>query len=127
DGHPVLADALKFHFPPTGLDYEARAASSGWLRPLLKLRLYAESLLGGLLFGNRLKFGSFDAQVYLNDLVRNTDFRKFDDGLKLTVDVPETLLARIEARLEDASRSGLCRFGLHRQDSALMTCVVPSL
>ncbi|MGE3832304.1 MAG: DUF3095 domain-containing protein [Parvibaculaceae bacterium] len=127
DGHPVLADAMKFHFPPTGADYEARAASSGWRRPLRKLRIYAESLLGVVLFGKRLKFGSFDAKAYINDVVRNTDFRKFDDGLKLTVDVPQSLLDRIEAKLATAYRAGLCRYGLHRQDSALMTCFVPSL
>jgi hypothetical protein len=126
-GHPVPAQAPEFHYPPSGLDYEARAAAPRWLRPLLKIRLHAESLLGVLLFGKRLKFGSFDPKVYLGDLVRNTDFRKFDDGLKLTVDVPEPLLARIEAKLEEASRARLCRYGLHRQDTALMTCFVPSV
>jgi hypothetical protein len=126
-GHPVPAQAPEFHYPPSGLDYEARAQAPRWLRPLLKLRLHAESLLGVLLFGKRWKFGSFDPKVYLSDLVRNTDFRKFDDGLKLTVDVPEALLARIEAKLAEASRARLCRYGLHRQDSALMTCFVPSV
>jgi hypothetical protein len=126
-GHPVLAEALKFQFPPTGIDYEARAAAVGLARPFLKLRLYAESLLGVVLFGKRWKFGTFDPNVYLGDLVRNTDFRKFDDGLKLTVDVPEGLLTRIEDKLAEASRAGLCRYGVHRQDSALMTCFVPSV
>jgi hypothetical protein len=126
-GHPVPAQAPEFQYPPSGLDYEARAQAPRWLRPLLKVRLHAESLLGVLLFRKRWKFGSFDPKVYLSDLVRNTDFRKFDDGLKLTVDVPEALLARVEAKLVEASRDGLCRYGLHRQDSALMTCFVPSV
>jgi hypothetical protein len=126
-GHPVPAEAPVFQYPPSGLDYEARAAAPRWLRPLLKVRLHAESLLGWLIFRTRWRFGTFDPKVYLGDLVRNTDFRKFDDGLKLTVDVPAGVLARIEARLAEASAAGLCRYGVHRQDSALMTCFVPSL
>ena len=74
-----------------------------------------------------MKVGRFDAAVYKNDVAQNTDFRKFDDGLKLTVDVSESLRLRIEERLASAAEAGLCRYGLHRQDSALMTCFVPSL
>jgi Protein of unknown function (DUF3095) len=44
----------------------------------------------------------------------------------MTVDIDQQRLARIEARLADAARAGHCRYGLHRQDSALMTCIVPS-
>ena len=56
----------------------------------------------------------------------NADFRKFDDGLKLTVDVPDAACARIEELLAAAARDGVCRYGTHRQDEALMTCIVPS-
>ena len=55
------------------------------------------------------------------------DFRKFDDGLKMTIDIDPVRLARIEALLEDATARGVCQFGLHRQSSALVTCIVPSL
>ena len=33
---------------------------------------------------------------------------------------------QIETRLEEAAAKGLCRYGIHRQASALMTCIVPS-
>ena len=33
---------------------------------------------------------------------------------------------QIEDLLENASRANICRYGLHRQSSALMTCIVPS-
>ncbi|MCB1447793.1 MAG: DUF3095 family protein, partial [Rhizobiaceae bacterium] len=48
----------------------------------------------------------------------------FDDGLKMTIDVDATRLARIEALLRDAAAKEVCRYGLHRQDSALITCFV---
>lgn len=115
----------KFGFPPKGLNYEALASRRGslWAR---KLYILAESLLGWVIFKADMKVGRFDASVYKTDVVRNTDFRKFDDGLKLTVDIASERVARLEARLAEASAAGLCRYGLHRQNSALMTCFVPN-
>lgn len=115
----------KFGFPPKGLNYEALATRRGslWRR---KLHILAESLAGWLVFHANMKVGRFDAAVYKRDVAQNTDFRKFDDGLKLTVDVAPALIARLEARLSQAYEMGLCRYGLHRQDSALMTCFVPN-
>lgn len=115
----------KFGFPPKGLKYEALASRRGSLLAR-KLHILAESLAGWLVFRGNLKVGRFDASVYKNDVARNTDFRKFDDGLKLTVDIAPERVARLEERLAQASTAGLCRYGLHRQDSALMTCFVPN-
>lgn len=115
----------KFSFPPKGLKYEALASRRGsvWAR---KLYILAESLMGWLIFRGNMKVGRFDAAVYKNDVAQNTDFRKFDDGLKLTVDIAPALVSRLEDRLERARTAGLCRYGLHRQNSALMTCFVPN-
>ena len=56
----------------------------------------------------------------------NSDFRKFDDGLKMTIDVDSVQLSRIEEYLRQAEAEGVCHYGLHRQDSALITCFVPT-
>ena len=42
----------------------------------------------------------------------------------MTIDVDAESLRKIEARLEEAAIAGICRYGLHRQDAALMTCIV---
>jgi len=115
----------KFGFPPKGLNYEALASRRGSLLAR-KLHILAESLAGWVVFNNNLKVGRFDAAVYKNDVAQNTDFRKFDDGLKLTVDIGPERVARLEERLKQAGQEGLCRYGLHRQNSALMTCFVPN-
>jgi hypothetical protein len=115
----------KFGFPPKGLKYEALASRRSSLLAR-KLHILAESLVGWLVFRADMKIGRFDAAVYKNDVARNTDFRKFDDGLKLTVDIAPERVARLEARLAEASAGGLCHYGLHRQNSALMTCFVPN-
>ncbi|MGO4624736.1 DUF3095 family protein [Ensifer sp. 2YAB10] len=56
----------------------------------------------------------------------NSDFRKYDDGLRLTVDCAVEQIDRVEAILVAARARGEVIFGLHRQSHALMTCLVPS-
>ncbi|TMJ41582.1 MAG: DUF3095 domain-containing protein [Alphaproteobacteria bacterium] len=115
----------KFSWPPKGLNYEALASRRGslWAR---KLYILAECMAGWAIFQTNMKVGRFDAAVYKSDVAQNTDFRKFDDGLKLTVDIAPALVKRLEERLKQAGEAGLCRYGLHRQNSALMTCFVPN-
>ncbi len=59
-------------------------------------------------------------------MVENSDFRKFDDGLMMTLDCTLDTADRIEAKLVDARANGTARYGIHRQGSALVTCMVPS-
>ncbi|MDX1732532.1 MAG: DUF3095 family protein, partial [Aurantimonas coralicida] len=72
------------------------------------------------------RVGGFDPARYRSELARNSDFRKFDDGLRMTLDCTAAVADRIEARLRDARAAGLAQTGTHRQSAALMTCFVPS-
>lgn len=123
-GHPVPPEGPGFSFPPKGLEAEARALAPKGKRFWPKLMILGQTALIGILSKLRLSLGRFDPLQYRSDVVRNSDFRKFDDGLKMTVDLDRERLRRIEERLERAEREGICSFGLHRQDSALMTCIV---
>ena len=123
-GHPVSLENLSFNFPPKGLEAEARALAPKGRRFPAKLMILGQMALVGILSALRLTLGRFDPIQYRSDVVENSDFRKFDDGLKMTVDLDPEGLRRIEERLERAEREGICSYGLHRQDSALMTCIV---
>ncbi|MBY5365353.1 DUF3095 domain-containing protein [Rhizobium leguminosarum] len=61
-----------------------------------------------------------------SEVTANSDFRKFDDGLRLTLDCTPEQIDRVEAILAPARARGEINFGLHRQSHALMTCLVPS-
>ncbi len=125
EGHPVAAEGPQIGLSAAGLSAETKTAPKG-KRFTHRLFILAQYLLtvGLLRFG--LTLGRFDPKAYRQDVARNTDFRKFDDGLKMTIDVDPDRFRQIEARLEKAANAGICRFGLHRQDSALMTCIVPT-
>lgn len=60
------------------------------------------------------------------EVASNSDFRKYDDGLRLTLDCTPDQIDTVEAILVAAKARGEVNFGLHRQSHALMTCLVPS-
>ena len=126
EGHPVEVESLHLGLNAVSLDAEARAAVPRGRRFRHKAFIVLQYLLMQVLTVFGLTLGRFDPRRYRSDIVANSDFRKFDDGLKMTLDIEPARLSQIEARLEQAADAGVCRYGLHRQASALMTCVVPT-
>lgn len=125
-GRPVEVEGLELGISRASLDMEARAAVPPGRRWRRKLFIALQYVLMRVLTVFGLTLGRFDPRRYRDDIVANSDFRKFDDGLKMTLDLEPQRIEAIEARLEEARLAGICHFGLHRQASALMTCVVPT-
>ncbi|MBZ6076105.1 DUF3095 domain-containing protein [Microvirga puerhi] len=124
---PIPAGGPTLSTPFKGFAMEAKALS-GTRKPSLAttLTLGIRRLISFAIFRLGIRIGGFDPNRYTRQLVENTDFRKFDDGLRMTLDCTPALADRMEAMLRDAQAQGIARYGLHRQDSALMTCFVPS-
>ncbi|WP_132074724.1 DUF3095 domain-containing protein [Sinorhizobium americanum] len=125
-GHPVPETGPEPHLSLRGVSMETRARASAARRLLVWPLVAVQSFLLFLCFRLGVNFGPFDVTRYAHDLASNSDFRKFDDGLKMTIDVSIDRLQRIEERLKQGVAASICRYGLHQQDSALMTCIVPS-
>ncbi|MCJ2036437.1 DUF3095 domain-containing protein [Methylobacterium sp. J-068] len=127
-GRPLPESGPSLRPPWSGLVADARA--EGRLLGSRFLRGAAMFVTRGVafaLFGLGLSFGRFSAVRYRRRLAANADFRKYDDGLRLTVACPVATADRIEARLALAQEAGLVRYGVHRQDAAVVTCVSPSV
>ncbi len=62
--------------------------------------------------------------TYLRQVVENSDFRKYDDGLRMVIDCTADLAEALDRRLAGASK--IAYYGLHRQEAAIMTCFTPS-
>lgn len=123
-GHPVPAEGPKPGLTRQGLELEARAQAPKGHRMKARANAIMQYALGNMLAWINMKLGEFDSRRYKSDVSENSDFRKFDDGLKMTIDVDGQRLGRIEGLLREASDAGVCRYGLHRQDNALITCFV---
>jgi hypothetical protein len=122
---PVPPQGPPLKWPPQGLDYEARAKRGGSLLAR-RARVLASTLLGYLIMRFDLKVGGFMPKVYKRQLVENSDFRKYDDGLRMVLDCTPELERTLSDRLASAARDRVVRYGLHRQDAAMMTCFMPS-
>lgn len=61
-----------------------------------------------------------------SDVVSNSDYRRYDDVLRLTLDCTPEQIEMVEVLLAAARARRDVSFGLHRQSHALMTCLVPS-
>jgi Protein of unknown function (DUF3095) len=124
-GRPVPPGGPPLRWPPAGVEYEARAARGG---SLMRRRV---SVLGNTLFAYvvmrfGIKVGGFVPKIYIRQVVENSDFRKYDDGLRMILDCTEELERALTRRLEAAAAQRVIRYGLHRQDAAMMTCFTPS-
>ncbi len=124
-GRPVPASGPGLRWPPAGFGLELRTMRE---RPALLRRAYLAgyTLFAYLLLRYGIRAGGFVPQKYLDQVVANTDFRKYDDGLRMILDCTEELAAELERQLKDAASQGIVRYGLHRQDAAMMTCFTPS-
>jgi hypothetical protein len=108
------------------VETEARATAAPGKIFSRRLAIIGQITMTYLLDKFGLSAGGFDARRYKRQLAQNSDFRKFDDGLKMTIDIDPDRLRRIEFLLEQATKAGISQYGLHRQSSALITCFVPT-
>ncbi|MEM9104944.1 MAG: DUF3095 domain-containing protein [Pseudomonadota bacterium] len=126
-GHPVPPTGPGFEWPPEGLALEAHASRGKRSLAVRKAQLLLETFIALVFFKTKIKMGSFDPVHYIYTSGINADFRKFDDGLKMTIDCDVETETRIRDRLEQAHQAGLVRYAIHAQDQAIMTCIVPSV
>lgn len=126
-GHPLPPDGPGLQFPPPGLNLEAHVSRGKTSIFRRSLELLVENAIAWVFFKAGLKTGDFEPAQYKAMVSTNADFRKFDDGLKMTLDCDADTQNRICAVLEAAEADGILQFGLVEQDAAMITCFVPSI
>jgi hypothetical protein len=124
-GRPVPAGGPPLRWPPQGLEIEARARRRGTLM-MRRASVLVRTLLYYAIMRFGIKVGGFVPANYTRQVVENSDFRKYDDALRMILDCSEDLANQLDRLLSDAASGGIVRYGLHRQDAAMMTCFTPS-
>ena len=126
---PIQIEGLHMLGPFSDYSVEARIRAGEPDRPTVtaakaeaRLRTQIARLLR--LFGK--KAGGFDAATYMSELEQNTDFRKFDELLRMVVDLTPDELGSVQNYLEGERQGGTIAYGLHCASAALMTCLVRS-
>lgn len=70
--------------------------------------------------------GGFIPKKYKQELQTNSDFRKFDETLRMVLDCTESQINGIQNLFEELHHSGKIFYGMHISNEALMTCMVHS-
>lgn len=125
--NPLPPDGPDVRWPATAIGLQSRIARSGrpiWLR---WLQVVTSAAVAWLIFKAGIRIFGFDPSRYRREMVENTDFRKFDDALMITVDCAPDVVDRLRALLDEAVAEGVVAYGLHLQDEALITCIAPSV
>jgi Protein of unknown function (DUF3095) len=122
-GNPVTMQVLQPGPPVQAIELEALAKTGTWQ---WSARIRSALLYGinYLAFHLRPRAAGRDMNVYMESLMTNADFRKFDDVLHLTLDCSAAFAAEFERRLEAAL--DYVRYGTFSQPNALLTCFVVS-
>jgi len=125
--HPLRAERMRLSFSPGELGHEWRVRSSR-LNLMGRVRYFARMVLlnlaGVYLFARRIDTSTVRWSRYIEDMVENSDFRKFDGMLRMVMDGSEAQYEDLRSYLQGQHRKGLLVYGMHKSSEALVTCIV---
>ena len=127
DWKPVSDKQLNISGNPARLAGEAKVHASGkgkGAQALLLARIFVIAWIGRICSAFGLKIGGFDGKAYKQGTAQNTDYIKFDNALRLIMDVSATQKDALAGYLDGLVRAGRVFYGMHAAASALMTCLV---
>lgn len=127
--HPLRADKMRLTFNPRLLSHEWRVRSRQhgvWRAATYFLGMMFRNLAGRYLFARDLDTETVRWSRYLDDMVGNSDFRKFDGKLRMVMDGSDRQSEQLQCYLESEYRAGQLVYGMHKSREALVTCIVQS-
>ena len=125
DSNPIGVDHMSYCSISECVAHEKRLHDSVWSKRFL-LR-FLEIVLAVAIYRYNIPPLLFNPDDYGQSLSSHSDYRKFDDTLKMTIDCSERQLEQINAYLADKHAAGKLVYGLRAADTALMTCFVNGL
>lgn len=123
---PVDESTLFPSFNPQKLSLETRLRTP---RHFLKRQLYlwkiwAQNWLLLYFWRNRVRTGDVQWDWYVKLLIETSDYRKYDDTLRMVLTGTTEQRHALSAYLEQRHIAGDLIYGIHLSDRALITCVV---
>ncbi len=124
--HPISLDHLRLSFSWRKLSLETRIRQYNETSPPSRYhrRLLFLAAAGRYLMARRINTEQTQWGDYKSRLRANTDYRKFDDMLRMVVAGNSAQRAQLDAYLQRCCDEGKLAYGLHVADAALITCVV---
>ena len=118
---------LTFNLAMLGHEWRVRAGVSGrWEKLRYAIKILFQNVAGAFLIERKIDTKEVRWSHYRDELVENSDFRKFDGMLRMVMDGNEAQAEELNEYLESQFLSGRLVFGMHKSREALVTCLVQS-
>ncbi len=126
---PVSRQSLRLMGPFGDYNVEARmrsgAKSGAKFHAATRFARKATTVGQALMLTKTTAFG-FDGDAYPAEVLQNCDYRKFDNMLRMILDLSPDNYTSLRSTLEQYRQQGLIAFGTHTSNCALLTCYVRS-
>jgi hypothetical protein len=125
--HPVDLAGLNLSFSPVKLRQEQKIRTYGkslGYKFLYSIRLLTQNVLGKILFSNIFDRFAGEWRSYKPELIRNTDYKKFDGMLRMVISGTENQRKKLLAIFDDYESQNKIIYGIHVSDAAQITCLV---
>ena len=124
---PVPEVGPEVRWQSHSVSLQSRVAHRGYPQWLRRLCVIVTAALTWMIFKFNIGVFGFNPNRYRREIAANTDFRKYNDGLLMTADCSAYTIEQLRSILDEAAAVDIVRYGIHVQEEALMTCVVPSV
>ena len=125
--HPLTEQQLSLTGSPKLLSIEAsirNAFLSRFKRFKYLVKLMAMRWVGAWLMAKKVQTQTTHWGEYKQNVIMNTDYRKFDELLRMVISGTEPQRQSLRQYLQSRHERGELVFGIHASPSSLMTCVV---
>ena len=119
--HPSLMSYLPLN---SCVENEKRFERTGGTKWRLR---WLEIVAAVMVFRKKIPPFLFSPKKYKNSMVSHSDYRKFDDALRMIIDCNSDQVTMVENYLREAHQRGDLCYGIHKSETSLMTCFVNSL
>lgn len=125
--HPLRQDGMSLTFSPRLLGIETRIRNRlgggltrlKYLARLLILQWVGKRFMATGKTTSKTRWGD-----YKTNLIQNTDYRKFDEALRMVISGKPEQREALQTSLEQLYRKGKLVYGIHAAPAALITCIV---
>ena len=127
--HPLRVSHMQMTFNPCLMYHEWRVRTGQFgfgARVGYFVRMVLQNCAGLILFARNIDTKSVRWSRYRDEMVENSDFRKFDGMLRMVIDGSDAQATQLETYLETEYRAGRLVYGMHKSREALVTCIVQS-
>jgi len=119
--HPVNTERMKLRDAKENLRAEQR------LNPTASATIGGWRLTQHRLFRFVVSSLFQKSRAFHKHMTEYSDYRKFDDALRMVIDCSKEQVERLRMYLEEHRQKGDLYYGMHLSESSLMTCLAPSM